>query len=322
MTSNSLAEIAAALKSARRIIVMSHYNPDPDAYGSSCGLALGLQSLGKEVALVNESGVLPRLTWIPGVEKIQSTLPEGNWDALVACDCGDRGRVGDSLKSRISNYPVVVNIDHHASNDYFGTLNYVIPDACSTSELIAEVLEALRVSVNADMATCLYAGLSSDTGSFKYSSTSQKTFTVASKLVAYGASPFGIAQHLYASNSSESVKLHAEALSRLRLLDNGQTAFVAVTSEMLSSSGASREDADPLVDIARDIEGVIVAVLFKQDEGLWRVSLRAKGSKVDVSKIATLFGGGGHKAAAGFRWRRDRAELESKLFSEITQALQ
>lgn len=322
MSVKSLAEIAALLATARRVVVMSHYNPDPDAYGSSSGLALGLTGLGKEVACVNESGILPHLCWIPGVSNFKSTFPSGAWDVVVACDCGDRARVGDSLKAAVSAFPAVVNIDHHASNDMFGHYNYVVPEACSTSELIVDLLEAMAAPWNPEIATCLYAGLSSDTGSFKYSSTTARTFELAQKLASRGASPFGIAQQLYARNSAASVKLHAEALSGLRFLDQGKTAFVAVTTEMLDRSGATREDADPLVDIARDIDGVVVAVLLKQDPDLWRVSLRAKGATVDVSSIASAFGGGGHKAAAGFRWRREREELERKLFSEITRALE
>lgn len=318
---NSLAEIAKLLRGLRRIIVLSHYNPDPDAYGSSCGLALALQGLGKEVVCVNESGILPRLDWIPGVSSIRSTLPEGQWDAMVACDCGDGARVGDVLKHEVAKFPVVVNLDHHASNDFFGHYNYVIPEACSASELVCDLIDELKAPWTKEIATCLLSGISSDTGSFKYSSTTARTFSLAQKLVQHGASPVEIAQNLYARNSLPSVQLQARAMSSLALHCEGRIAEVIVTSELLAQNGATKEDADPLVDVARDIEGVVVAVLYKQDSGIWRVSLRAKDSRVDVSRIAGMFGGGGHKAAAGFRWRREFAELQAKLLEELTRAV-
>lgn len=320
-TQSSLVEIATVLKGLRRIVVMSHYNPDPDAYGSSCGLALTLRALGKEVVCVNESGILERLRWIPGVNEIRPALPEGSWDAIVACDCGDAKRVGDTLKDSVLAHPLLINIDHHASNDFFGRYNYVIPTACSTAELICDLVDALDAPWSPEIAICLYSGLSSDTGSFRYSSTTAKTFEMAQKLVAHGASPVAVAQHLYASNSLASVKLHAEAMSGLQLFFDNQVAQVKVPVEMLARNGATKEDADPLVDLARDIEGVRIAILFKQDDGIWRVSLRSKDSALDVARIASTFGGGGHRAAAGFRWRRSYEELETNLHREIAATL-
>jgi phosphoesterase RecJ-like protein len=318
---HSLAEIATVLRGLKRVVVLSHYNPDPDAYGSSCGLALSLRAMGKEVVCVNESGILPRLLWIPGVNGIQNTFPAGAWDAAIACDCGDAARVGDTLKQTIKSFPIIVNLDHHASNDFFGHYNYVKPEACSTAEIISDLVDTMKAPWSADVATCLFAGLSADTGSFKYSSTTAKTFALAQSLVGHGASPVAVAQELYAGNSLASVKLHAEALSGMELLEQGRIAKVVVTTEMFARYHAIKEDADPLVEIARDIEGVVVAVLLKQDTGLWRVSLRAKDTRVDVSRIAALFGGGGHKAAAGFRWKKDFDELQQKLIAEVTKSL-
>ncbi|MBN8548463.1 MAG: bifunctional oligoribonuclease/PAP phosphatase NrnA [Deltaproteobacteria bacterium] len=318
---HSLAEIASLLRGLKRIIVLSHYNPDPDAYGSSCGLTLALRGLGKDVVCINESGILDRLLWIPGVNAVQNSFPAGDWEAVVACDCGDGARVGDTFKEKVLGFPLLVNIDHHASNDFFGHYNYVKPDACSTSEIICDLIEELKAPWSADIATCLYAGISGDTGSFKYSSTTAKTFDMCQRLVQHGASPVAVAQNLYARNSLASVKLHAEALSSMKLQEHNRVASIAVTADMLARHAAQKEDADPLVEIARDIDGVVVAILFKQDADLWRISLRAKDARVDVSKIAGLFGGGGHKAAAGFRWKRSFAELEQKLMGEISKAL-
>jgi phosphoesterase RecJ-like protein len=317
----SLKELAAAIHRASSVIVLSHYNPDADAYGSSCGLALGLQSLGKTVRCLNENGLLPRYEFIPGVRAVEAAWPAGDWDLCITCDCGDRGRIGESFRDKVVAFPRLINIDHHASNDLFGHLNYVVDGASSTSEIIFELLTELGVEISPDMATCLFAGIAADTGSFRYSSTAARTFAVAESLVRAGAAPAKVSQALYGSDSLALVKLHADAMMRMELLAGGRISLIAVTQAMFATHGALPEDADPLVERGRDIVGVEVAVLLKQDPELWRVSLRSKRPAVDVSAVAQAFGGGGHKMAAGFRWRRDVDELRPLLLAKLEDAL-
>lgn len=318
---NSLEELAAAIRDAATVVVLSHYNPDADAYGSSCGLTLGLRSLGKTVRCLNESGILPRYGFIPGVNGVESVWPTGTWDLCITCDCGDRGRIGESFREVVQAFPRVINIDHHASNDLFGHLNYVADGASSTAEIIYELLGVLGVTLTGDMATCLLAGISGDTGSFRYASTSAHTFAAAEALVRAGAEPAKISQALYGSDSLALVKLHADAVTRMELLVGGKISLIAVTQAMFAAHGALPEDADPLVERGRDIVGVEVAVLLKQDPELWRVSLRSKRADIDVSAVARAFGGGGHKMAAGFRWRRDVTELRPLLLAKLADAL-
>lgn len=318
---NSCAELAAAIQAAQSIVVVSHYNPDADAYGSSCGLVLALQSLGKKAVCVNESGILDRYLFIPGVASIQSQFPGGDWDLCITCDCGDRGRIGETLKGAVTSFPRLMNIDHHASNDLFGHLNYVVDSASSTSELIFDIATELKVRVSPDMALCLYAGISADTGSFRYASTSARTFAAAEALVTAGAKPAVVSQALYGSDSLALVKLHADAVTKMEMLAGGRLSFVAVTQEMFKLHGALPEDADSLVERGRDIAGVEIAALLKQDADLWRVSLRSKRPELDVSEVAQSFGGGGHKMAAGFRWRRDLSELRPLLLSKLEALL-
>jgi len=270
---------------------------------------------------VNENGVLPRYDFIPGVREVQSSFPAGSWDLLITCDCGDRKRIGESLKDGISVFPKVMNIDHHASNDLFGHLNYVVDTASSTSEIIFDLLMELKVVVSPEVALCLFAGISADTGSFRYASTSAKTFAVAEKLVQAGALPAKVSQALYGSDSVALVKLHAAAVNEMELVAGGKISVIAVTQEMFRAHGALPEDADPLVERGRDIVGVEIAVLLKQDADLWRVSLRSKRPELDVSEIAQLFGGGGHKMAAGFRWRREVGELRALLLPKLEELL-
>jgi phosphoesterase RecJ-like protein len=301
--------------------VLSHVNPDPDAFGSSGGLALALRKLGKKVVLVNETGPLDGLAWIPLVREVRTDFVPGDYDLLMCCDCGDAKRVGDSLLEKVRSHPNVINLDHHASNDFFGTYNIVEPRASSAAEVVLKVIEALRVPLDSEISTALYAGLSADTGSFRYSSTETSSFAMAQKLVSAGANPFAIAQELYARVSLAALKLQSEALGALKIVADGRISLVAVTFKMLKSSGANKQDADSLVDIVRDIDGVAVAVLLKEDAGFWRVSMRSRVPQVDVAEVAGIFGGGGHKAAAGFRWKKERAELESLLLAELERRL-
>lgn len=314
---SSFQEIAAAIHAAKSVAVISHVNPDPDAFGSSGGLALALRALGKKVTLVNESGPIDGLSWIPLVSEVRTDFIAKDWDLIICCDCGDAKRVGDSLLPKVQSHTCVINLDHHASNDFFGHLNYVEATASSAAEVVLGVIEALPIQLSAEMATALYAGLSADTGSFRYSSTSPAAFIMARKLVEAGANPFAIAQELYARTTLASLKLQAEVLQSLRILAQGKISLAVVTFKLLKSTGANKQDADSIVDIVRDIEGVSVAILLKEDAGFWRVSMRSRVAYVDVADVAGIFGGGGHKAAAGFRWRNSREELEPLLIAEL-----
>jgi phosphoesterase RecJ-like protein len=234
--------------------------------------------------------------------------------------------VGDLLLKELQAAPRTINIDHHTSNSHFGHLNLVIEGASSTSELVYDVLDALEQRtgksdiITKNAASCLLGGIIGDTGSFRYPSTSAKTFLVAHALVVRGARPDTLTQELFAKQSMQAVKLQSEALTGLTLHPNG-FAEVLVTQEMLARLGADILDAESLAERARDIEGVRVSALYKQDVDLWRVSLRTREPGVDLSVIAQSFGGGGHKAAAAFRWRRDLETLQRELREAIRGVL-
>lgn len=318
-TNNSFAEISQALKSASKIVVLSHYNPDADAYGSSCGLGLALREMGKQVQLVNSNGSIERYRFIPGAAEVLAELPTDSWDVLVACDCGDRKRVGDLLLPRLAEFPLVINIDHHVSNDFFGNLNIVSPESCSTSQIIADLLRSMAHAYSADVATALFAGLSGDTGSFRYSNTTNKVFELAAELVAAGAKPYLVSQALYATNSRQAVMLQAEALTNLRTLLDGKIALVTVREALMKKYSASADDTESLVEQARDIDGVQVAVFIREEDGVFKASLRSRQPEFNVSAIASKFGGGGHVQAAGFRWKSSYEELEARLLDAVTQ---
>jgi phosphoesterase RecJ-like protein len=229
--------------------------------------------------------------------------------------------VGETLKDGIGAFPRIINIDHHASNDLFGHLNHVVDSASSTAEVVFDLLSELGVTISPEMALCLFAGISADTGSFRYASTSAKTLGTAEALVRAGAAPAKVSQALYGSDSLALVKLHADAVGKMELVADGKVSLITVTQAMYKAHQALPEDADPLVERGRDIVGVEIAVLFKQDVDLWRVSLRSKRPELDVSELAQLFGGGGHKMAAAFRWRREMSELRGLLLPKLEELL-
>jgi phosphoesterase RecJ-like protein len=321
-------QVVQRLLSSKRVVVVTHTNPDADAYGSACGLAWGLKALGSSVVVYNDNGFIPRYRVIPGA----SDVIKGAWpalsadDLLVVCDCGGADRVGDALVGNLKAAPYVINIDHHTSNTQFGTLNLVVETASSTSELIFDLLHALEAHtgrtdiITLEAASCLLAGIIGDTGSFRYPSTSAQTFRVAGELVSRGARPDILTQELFSRQSMAAVKLQAEALTNLTLHKNG-FAEVIVSQEMLQRHGADILDSESLAERARDIEGVRVSALYKQDVDMWRISLRTRQGIADVSAVAQSFGGGGHKAAAAFRWRRDFETLQKELRAVMDRTL-
>jgi phosphoesterase RecJ-like protein len=328
VSQDAIQSIVTRIVESEAIVVVSHTNPDSDAYGSSCGLALGLERLSKKVIVHNDDGFVPRYGAIPGAEKVK----KGAWpalettDTLIVCDCGGADRVGDDLVSHLRQAPCVINIDHHTSNSLFGDLNYVVEGISSTSELVYQVLIALEVTlkkpdlITKDVANCLLAGIMGDTGFFRYSSTTAETFLVAHNLLKRGAQPEVLGQELFGNQSLSRVRLQASAISDIVVYPNG-FAEVTVTREMLESYGADIIDSEGLAEEARDIEGVKVSALYKQDTDLWRVSLRSRKGVVDCSKIAQSLGGGGHKAAAAFRWRGDLEALQAAVRSAMQDVL-
>ncbi len=324
-----LSTVADTILRYKEAIIISHMNPDADAFGSSCGLASGLRNLGIVCTVYNESGSIARYSVIPGVLAVNKTLPpsvaEGT--VVIVCDCGAAERVGDSYLPFVKGAPFVINIDHHNKNSLFGTLNLVVESASSTSEIVYDLLSAMQLriqqegAISKDVAVALMAGIIGDTGSFRYPSTSPKTFLVAHDLYVRGAKPSEIVQELFGSVTLPALRLQSEALSRIQLYSDGRFAEVLVTAEMISRVGAELLDADSLAERGRDVQGVCVSALFKQDGDIWRVSLRSRSPQWDVSVVARHFGGGGHKAAAAFRWGSDLESLQSELRVKIQEVL-
>ncbi len=318
---NSLLEIKEKIFSFDKILLSSHVFPDPDAIGSSFSLAMALSSLGKDAEVyLGDSPPEFMASFIKGVKVTRDISCYKNY-LLISTDTGDTNRVWGDRGFLLKNAKTVINIDHHKSNPMWGDLNYVDSTSSSSSEIVLELLELMNIEFTKSISNLLFAGLSDDTGSFKYSNVTSTTFKNASKLLTYGASPSDVSLGIYFTKSYESVILKAKVISNLTLELDKKVSLVVLTKELMSSLNAKEDDVSGIVGEARSIKGVKVSIFIREVEGLYKVSLRSKSDDIDVSKIASFFGGGGHKAASGFTYKGDFLTLKEKILSKIKEEL-
>ncbi len=321
MSSEVVCEIARLILNQERFLVVSHVNPDGDAIGSSLGLALILEALGKKVKIYNRDPIPHMYRFLPGVDRIENELPQGAmFQATFVLDCSTSHRVGESFV-RFKDKGHMVVVDHHPPREPIEGIGLIRTEAAATAELIYDIALQLEVKLPPNAATALYAGLMTDTGSFRFSNTTPRALEVAGALLAAGADHRLLVEQVYESFPPERFKLLGLALNTLRLLMAGRVALVWITRPMFREAGAEDEMTDGFVDIPRSIKGVEVAALIRErDEREYRVNLRSRGA-VDVGEVASRFGGGGHPNAAGFTLKGSAAELERSLLSALEEAL-
>ncbi|MGI6185594.1 bifunctional oligoribonuclease/PAP phosphatase NrnA [Brevibacillus sp. MCWH] len=319
----ALEEAVRFLREHDRFLILSHVNPDGDAIGSTLAVAAMLEQLGKSYVLVNESGAPDKFSFLPRFERIcnlSQDLAGDTFSAVIAVDCADASRMGD-VRHLFAPDAALLNIDHHPTNDAFGAVNVIRTDAAATAEILYDLNEAAGLPITEDFALCIYTGLLTDTGGFRYSNTSPYNMEIAARLLRYGVNPGDVAERCLEVITLSHVKLLRQALQTLRMSHGNLVASVFVSRQDLESAGADREDAGGLVNYCRNIEGVEVGVSFVEAEpGTVKVSLRAR-SRVDVSEIAKQLGGGGHAKAAGCTLRGTLAEAQERVWNALGQAL-
>lgn len=304
------------LRRGRRFAVCSHARPDGDAVGSmlACGMMLAL--MGKEADLVTADPVPQIYRALPGAESIrQVERLDGEYDAVVLLECDGtaRSRLG-GLDGRF-----LVNIDHHVSGQRFADVNWIDTEACAVAEMVYRLARAAGVAVTQEMARCLYVGVLTDTGSFCYEGTDSHAFEVARELVRHGADPAAIAREVYFSNPISKILLLGAALANLRR--EGRLAWLWVTHADMQRTGAAEEDCEGIVNYAIAIGGVEAAVLLRElPDGKARLSLRSKG-RLDVSRVAASFGGGGHVHAGGCTLEGPLEGATSRILERLRQEL-
>lgn len=318
----SQAEAAAMLAGARRILLFLHVSPDGDSIGSSLAVCRALRVLGKEAWCVGVDPVPRIYEFLPGTREL--FLPwqqvEGEWDLGVFLDCGDRHRVG-AAEPLLDRCRATLNIDHHASNSLYGDYNWIDYRAAAVGEMAYGLIRELGVPVDPEMAVCLYTALVTDTGSFRYESTTPETHRVAAALIEHGARPYQVTEAIYENESPERTRLLGLCLSTLQFHAGGRIATLRVSRSLLAQAGAAPEDVDGLVNYARSVTGVEVGLLFRETEdGHVRVNLRSRG-QVNVAEIASGFGGGGHPRAAGCTLSGSLAEAEARVVAATAARL-
>ncbi|HSW10949.1 MAG TPA: bifunctional oligoribonuclease/PAP phosphatase NrnA [Bacillota bacterium] len=300
MSGSDRPAIVRALREGGSFLVLLHELPDGDSVGATLAMLLALQRLGKRAMAVGADRVPRSYRFLPMAEQVRVTgeLPLESWDTAVVLDCADPERAGDAwpLAQRAEK---LINIDHHVTNIGYGDLNLVDPGASATSELVYSLVRELGIEVDRDMADCLFTGIMTDTGSFRYANASPRTFRIAAELMEAGASPEVLASSVWESRSIASLRLLARALTTLKLSDDGRMAWLTVDDAALAETGADEQEVEGFVNYPRSLEGVEVAILFRpMADGRTRVALRSKG-RADVSRVAHALGGGGHPRAAG-----------------------
>ncbi|HEV3409943.1 MAG TPA: bifunctional oligoribonuclease/PAP phosphatase NrnA, partial [Chthoniobacterales bacterium] len=313
MTNTSFAEIAAALRGATRIAVLSHVRPDGDALGSQLALGISLRQLGKEVVVWNEDGMLEKYSFMPCAELLVRPPAEPQeFDLSVALDTAVQNRLGNAGEA--VRAPKWINIDHHPTNPRYGDLNYIEPTAPATGQILYELLATQDLPINPEIAENLFVAISTDTGSFQYPNTTAHTFEIGAELVKRGVNVGRVSQLLYENYPRRRVELLRELLRTMRFEADGRVASFSLALKLARELGVKPEDNEGLIDHLRAIHGVVVAVFFEElPEGKVRVSMRSKSAAADVAAIAQRFGGGGHVLAAGARVRGSLPEVEQRL---------
>ncbi len=292
-----LDRVLQEIRARRRFVVTSHARPDGDGIGSALACGQILRVMGKQADVVMHDGVpriyqnLPFADLAIQADAVPADL--SSTDAVILLECDSIRRAGlEGLEKCF-----LINIDHHASGRNFAHINWIDSTVMATAELVYRLARLACVPVDRDIATCLYTGLMTDTGSFMFEGTNEHTFTVARELVLAGADPALCARHIYFGHSTAKLRLLGAALSNLRR--EGALAWIWITQEEMQRFGAREEDCEGLVNYALSIADVQVAIFFRElPDSRYRVSIRSKG-EVNVSTVAEHFGGGGHKCASG-----------------------
>lgn len=316
----SVRRIKAAIKKFNKFLITSHINPEADAVGSQVAMASLLRKLGKVAVMLDDSPAPSVLQFIKGTEEISKEMPHDfDYQAVIILDSPDLARIG-RVNEYIKKDAVIINIDHHVSNINFGKFNWVEPEFSSAGEMVYGLFKAFKVKIDLDDAIALYVAIMTDTGSFRYSNTSSKTHRIAAELVDIGVQPYEMHTKIYETSSIQDTNLLGESLQTMKLTEDGKIAWLWVTKEMLKKTKASLEGTEGIINFARSIGGVEIAILFRETgtEDRVKVSFRSKG-KADVNKLAAAFNGGGHPTASGCTVFGKIEEVEKKVLEKAKE---
>lgn len=287
--------ILQILNNCKTVLIVGHMRADGDCIGAGLALKIALEKSGMQADFVCDSD-LPSFDFMPCFDTVNKPRFT-SYDAVIAEDCGDKMRMG-KYKTEFSSAKLTLNIDHHISNIGFADYNEVKSDKSSTCEVLYDILKPLNL-IDKDIATCLYVGLSTDTGHFIHNTTTQKVFSIAADLLGYGIDASQIASDIYRRNTIEKTMLVSKALASIKTYLNDSLGIIVITTEMLESCGCTIVDTEGIIDDLMKIGKVKIGLcITEQKANFYKVSIRSKGA--NVARVAEQFGGGGHVRAAGF----------------------
>jgi bifunctional oligoribonuclease and PAP phosphatase NrnA len=318
--------VVASLREHDRFLVTSHENPDGDALGSLLAMHLALDQLGKDsvMVLTGDAPLPGEYRFLRLAERgLVRELPADRASrVLVAVDCANATRPADP--AILDGAPLTINIDHHHDNTRFATVNLVVPDASSTSEILADVFRALDVELTTEIAEPLYVALVTDTGRFQYTNTTPKTHRLAAELIEAGADVRKVFQNVYEAIQFAKLKLLARALERAQSFEDGRVIVSHLLRDDFAEVGAVEPYSEGIIDYLRSVEGAQLAVLIREPprggSPVRKVSLRSSIDALDVSALARGFGGGGHRQAAGFGTDQTVEEITARLVAGFAAA--
>jgi len=310
-------KIKDSLQAAKRVLVTSHVRPDGDAIGSSLALGLALLDLGKGVQIVLSDGIPASFRHLPGADLIQKKA-SGDFDLIISVDCSDLQRTGSALDGY---RPPEIVIDHHVTNDAFGTLNLIDPAAVATASVLARYMPSWGLTITAPIGANLITGLVTDTLGFRTSNVTPEALRQAADLLELGVDLSTLYYRSLVQHSYKATKYWGAGLASLQRLDSIIWATLTV-ADRKASGYTGNDDAD-LINILSSIDEADIAIMFvEQNKNKTKVSWRGLKPEVDVSQIACKFGGGGHKAASGAELSGSLAEIQETVLSATRTSLQ
>ena len=314
--------IQKTIHKAKKILISTHVNPDPDALASELALALYLKAKGKKVFVINEEAVPHRFTFLPADKLLRplKNLKRIDYDAAIILDCGELDRIG-KVRTLLRPGKPVINIDHHITNDMFGTHNLVVSSASSSSEVLYDFLKRGGCRFSRDMAMLLYLGIMTDTGSFRYENTSAHTHAIVSDLLKFKFSVPTLYKKLYESVPLKDLKAFIQVVAKFQSLFGTKVACIELSKKILSKFSQDFDLRDKIFGFLRTSKSVEVIIIFTEDKaGITRVNLRSQ-SRVDVARLAHHFKGGGHSRASGCLIRASMKKAKRQILKELKKVL-
>lgn len=314
----TLDDILEQINKAEKIVILTHENPDGDAIGSSLAMYLALKAYGKNADLIipEHSRIF---NCLPGINEIKKESKVEHYDLAISLDCGAIKMLNGFAKY-FENAKVRINIDHHEKNTMFGDYNYINPDSPACAQILIVILNYFGIEITKEIGTCILAGIITDTGGFKYQGITAETFEFVAWLLNKGVNVSKVYHQVLQTKTKANFELHRIANNRVEFLENGKIAYTYITAQDEKNVNAENGDHEGIVENARDVEGVEVSIFIRQTEKGCKVSLRSN-NYVNVSDACIVFGGGGHKRAAGCTIQGTIEQAKERIIKEVKRLL-